>query len=80
MLQTLHRVMDRGMPVYGMNFGSVGFLMNEFDADDLPARLAAAKPTDIYPLVDARRLRRRRPATMRWRSTRCRCSAPRSRR
>jgi NAD+ kinase len=50
MLQTLHQVMDRGVPVYGMNHGSVGFLMNEYETDDLPARLAAAKPTDIYPL------------------------------
>lgn len=51
MLQTLHRVMGRQVPVYGMNFGSVGFLMNEFDADGLMERLAAAKPTDIYPLT-----------------------------
>ena len=51
MLQTLHRVMGRQVPVYGMNFGSVGFLMNEFDADGLTERLAAAKPTDIYPLT-----------------------------
>ncbi|MBN9314363.1 MAG: NAD kinase [Devosia sp.] len=50
MLQTLHRKMGMGVPVYGMNFGSVGFLMNDFAADGLPARLAAAKPTDIYPL------------------------------
>ncbi len=50
MLQTLHRKMGKDVPVYGMNFGSVGFLMNEFSSDDLPARLAAAKPTDIYPL------------------------------
>jgi len=50
MLQTLHRVMDRRVPVYGMNFGSVGFLMNEFGADKLVDRLKAAKPTDIYPL------------------------------
>lgn len=50
MLQTLHRVMDRGVPVYGMNFGSVGFLMNEFATEGLSERLAAAKPTDIYPL------------------------------
>ena len=50
MLQTLHRVIGKGVPVYGMNFGSVGFLMNEFSADDLPARLAVAKPTDIFPL------------------------------
>lgn len=50
MLQTLHRTMSSGVPVYGMNFGSIGFLMNQFSADDLPRRLAAAKPTTIYPL------------------------------
>lgn len=50
MLQTLHRTMSTGVPVYGMNFGSIGFLMNQFSAEDLPARLAAAKPTTIYPL------------------------------
>ena len=51
MLQTLHRVMGRGVPVYGMNFGSVGFLMNEFSAEGLDRRLSAAKPTEIYPLA-----------------------------
>ena len=50
MLQTLHQVMGRGVPVYGMNFGSVGFLMNEYSIERLPERLAAAKPTNIYPL------------------------------
>ena len=30
MLQTLHRFMGTGKPIYGMNRGSVGFLMNEF--------------------------------------------------
>lgn len=50
MLQTLHRVMDLGIPVYGMNFGSVGFLMNAFSADGLVERLELANPTDIYPL------------------------------
>jgi NAD+ kinase len=50
MLQTLHSVMARGLPVYGMNLGTVGFLMNEFEAADLPDRLAAAKPTQIFPL------------------------------
>ncbi|MEX2479631.1 MAG: NAD(+)/NADH kinase, partial [Gammaproteobacteria bacterium] len=50
MLQTLHAVMDRRIPVYGMNFGSVGFLMNEFAADGLIERLKAATPTQIYPL------------------------------
>lgn len=51
MLQTLHRVMDRRIPVYGMNFGSVGFLMNDFASDGLVDRLKAAKATDIYPLT-----------------------------
>ncbi|HEY4199963.1 MAG TPA: NAD kinase [Devosiaceae bacterium] len=51
MLQALRQAMDRRLPVYGMNFGSVGFLMNEFSADALPERLAAAHPTHISPLA-----------------------------
>ncbi len=51
MLETLHRVMARRTPVYGMNFGSVGFLMNEFAEIGLRERLAAAKPTQIFPLA-----------------------------
>ncbi|NGP17853.1 NAD kinase [Devosia aurantiaca] len=50
MLQTLHRVMGRSVPTYGMNFGSVGFLMNEFSEDGLEQRLAQAQRTHIYPL------------------------------
>lgn len=50
MLQTLHRVMGQNTPVYGMNFGSVGFMMNNFDEDGLEDRLAAAQKTRIYPL------------------------------
>lgn len=50
MLETLHKVMDRDIPVYGMNFGSIGFLMNEFRAEDLRDRLHAAEQTDIHPL------------------------------
>ncbi|NMA96612.1 MAG: NAD kinase [Phyllobacteriaceae bacterium] len=50
MLQTLHRVMGTDKPVYGMNFGTVGFMMNEFDEDDLVQRLLAAQRTRIYPL------------------------------
>ena len=50
MLQTLHRAMTRKLPVYGMNCGSVGFLMNNFDSSDLMERLAAASPSHIYPL------------------------------
>ncbi|MET3925004.1 NAD kinase [Devosia sp. 2618] len=50
MLQTLHRVMRTGVPVYGMNFGSVGFMMNAFSEDDLVARLGVVQRTRIYPL------------------------------
>jgi NAD+ kinase len=50
MLQTLHKFMTAGKPIYGMHRGTVGFLMNEFSADDLPARLAAAQRTVIHPL------------------------------
>ena len=50
MLQTLHRVMGRNVPTYGMNFGSVGFMMNDFSEDRLDERLAAAQRTHIYPL------------------------------
>ncbi|WP_297105352.1 NAD kinase [uncultured Devosia sp.] len=51
MLQTLHRVMQTDKPVYGMNFGSVGFMMNTFSEDDLPDRLMASQRTRIYPLA-----------------------------
>lgn len=57
MLQTLHKVMDRHAPVYGMNFGTVGFLMNEYEPDKLLDRLASAKPTRIYPLSMTVRMR-----------------------
>lgn len=50
MLQTLHRVMRTGIPVYGMNFGSVGFMMNTFSEDRLEERLDAVQRTRIFPL------------------------------
>ena len=50
MLETLHDSIDRGVPIYGMNRGTVGFLMNEFSEADLPARLARADPVDLHPL------------------------------
>lgn len=50
MLQTLHRYMNRKVPIYGMNQGSVGFLMNEFAVEGLPERLAAAEKTELHPL------------------------------
>jgi len=51
MLQTLHKHMRSGKPIYGMHRGTVGFLMNEFSIDDLHARLAAARDTLINPLL-----------------------------
>ena len=51
MLETLHRTMDRTKPIYGMNRGSVGFLMNEYSEDDLLERINAAERTIIHPLV-----------------------------
>ena len=50
MLTTLHATLALGTPVYGMNRGTVGFLMNEYDPDNLPARLAAAQRAVINPL------------------------------
>ena len=51
MLQTLHATEGRNVPVYGMNCGTIGFLMNPFALHDLPARLRAAEETVINPLV-----------------------------
>src|SRR5258708_40307012 len=51
MLQTLHHHMRSGKPIYGMHRGTVGFLMNEFSAHDLHARLAAARESLINPLL-----------------------------
>lgn len=57
MLETLHRFLDRAVPIYGMHRGSIGFLMNTFREDNLPARLAAAQPVALHPLrMRARRL------------------------
>src|SRR5258707_8958106 len=51
MLQTLHSFLGRNIPIYGMNFGSVGFLMNEFGEEDLIQRLAVAAPARVHPLL-----------------------------
>jgi NAD+ kinase len=50
MLQTLHRFMGTGIPIYGMHRGSVGFLMNEFHETRLMDRVARAKLSIIHPL------------------------------
>src|SRR3954468_23657544 len=51
MLQTLHRFMGTAKPIYGMNKGTVGFLMNEFREDDLLDRLAEAHRSVVHPLL-----------------------------
>ena len=50
MLEALHRVLGTDMPVYGMNCGSVGFMMNEYNEDDLPGRIARAQSSVLHPL------------------------------
>jgi NAD+ kinase len=49
MLQTLHR--QHRLPVYGMNCGTIGFLMNEYAVEGLPARLAQAEAAVLHPLA-----------------------------
>lgn len=51
MLQTMHQLMGSGKPIYGMNRGSVGFLMNDFRPRGLTARLAAAERSIVHPLL-----------------------------
>jgi NAD+ kinase len=55
MLQTLHKFMTDRIPIYGMNRGSVGFLMNEYREDDLLGRLERAEINRIHPLSMAAR-------------------------
>lgn len=50
MLEALHEVHDLKIPVYGMNCGSVGFLLNPYRPQNLIDRLNAAHKVDIYPL------------------------------
>lgn len=51
MLQVLHKYMHRGIPVYGMNCGSVGFLMNNYSTQLLQERILAARRAVLHPLV-----------------------------
>jgi NAD+ kinase len=50
MLQTLHRFIGTGTPIYGMNRGSVGFLMNEFRERGLRKKLSEAQRSVVHPL------------------------------
>ncbi|WP_230532442.1 NAD kinase [Microvirga roseola] len=51
MLQTLHRHMGAAKPIYGMNKGTVGFLMNDFLEEDLFERLENAERSVMHPLL-----------------------------
>ncbi|EKV31675.1 NAD kinase [Caenispirillum salinarum AK4] len=50
MLETLHRYIRLNKPIYGMNRGTVGFLMNVYLEDGLPERLARAQKVNLHPL------------------------------
>jgi NAD+ kinase len=51
MLESLHRNLPAAKPIYGMNRGSVGFLMNEYGEDQLLERINAAEHAVIFPLT-----------------------------
>ena len=50
MLRTLHRFINKKLPVFGMKIGNVGFLMNRYGENDLIQRLADARPVSLNPL------------------------------
>ena len=52
MLQTLHKMLNKKkiLPVYGMNLGTVGFLMNNWHEEDLIERIENARPFKVKPL------------------------------
>lgn len=51
MLATIHRFMNRDIPIYGMNRGSVGFLMNEYVEENLRERIQQSISETIRPLT-----------------------------
>ncbi len=51
MLQTQHEFMNSGKPIYGMNKGTVGFLMNEYKPSNLKQRISNALRSKIRPLI-----------------------------
>tara|TARA_Y100000813_G_scaffold196921_1_gene181249 strand:+ start:1606 stop:2394 length:789 start_codon:yes stop_codon:yes gene_type:complete len=50
MLESLHGAIGSGIPIYGMNRGTIGFLMNEYRDQDLPERIARAQSVALRPL------------------------------
>ena len=50
MLRALHEFTDINKPLFGMNLGTLGFLLNKYELEDLPKRVKKAKKFDIHPL------------------------------
>ena len=50
MLHVLQDSLSYGLPVFGMNCGRLGFLMNSYEKDDLPNRVVAAETAPLHPL------------------------------
>ncbi len=50
MLETLRGSIERRQPIYGMNLGTVGFLLNEYHIEQLPERIARAVSVKLHPL------------------------------
>ena len=50
MLEVLHQTMHRNVPIYGMNLGTVGFLMNTYSPDGLLERIEKARKNTMHPL------------------------------
>ena len=49
-LNYLHKYLKKKIPIYGMNRGHIGFLMNEYSEKKLLERLNSSIPTKLYPL------------------------------
>jgi NAD+ kinase len=51
LLHTMHEHLETGVPIFGMNRGTAGFLMNDYRADGLVERVAAATCIAVHPLA-----------------------------
>ncbi|MEE2998949.1 MAG: NAD kinase [Pseudomonadota bacterium] len=51
MLSTVHQYMEKGTPIFGMNLGTVGFLMNKYNDESLLDRLSKSEPIELHPLA-----------------------------
>jgi NAD+ kinase len=51
LLHAIHAHLDLARPIFGMNRGTYGFLMNEYRSEGLPERVAAATSVDVHPLA-----------------------------